>query len=118
MVLVLYLLKCQFSNLVTSNREVQGGLQWELLYVDDLVLMAESEAELKQKRLRWKTRMKAKGDVSREVQGGLQWELLYVNDLVPMAESEAELKQKTLRWKTRMKAKGLKVSVDKIKVID
>ena len=30
------------------SREVLGGLPWEFLYSDDLVLMAESESELKQ----------------------------------------------------------------------
>ena len=43
------------------SREVQGGLLWELLYADVLVLMAESEPELKEKLLRWRSRMEAKG---------------------------------------------------------
>jgi len=30
------------------------GLSWEMLYVDDLVLMAESMVELQEKVLRWK----------------------------------------------------------------
>ena len=41
-------------------REMRVGLPRELLYADDLVLMAESEAELKQKLLKWKNRMEAK----------------------------------------------------------
>ena len=36
-------------------------LLWELLYASDLVLMAKSEAGLKQKLLKWKSRMEAKG---------------------------------------------------------
>jgi hypothetical protein len=35
------IMKCIVIN--TINREVWGGLQWQLLYTDDLVLMSESE---------------------------------------------------------------------------
>ena len=38
---------------------MRGGLPWELLYADDLVL-AKSEAELKQKLLKWKSRMESR----------------------------------------------------------
>lgn len=41
--------------------EVREGLPWELLYADDLVLMAESMGELKEKVLRWKECMETKG---------------------------------------------------------
>ena len=43
------------------SREVQGGTSWELLYADDLVLMAESEVVIKQKLQRWKSRIEAMG---------------------------------------------------------
>ena len=36
-------------------------MPWELLFVDDLVLVAESIGELKEKVLRWKEHMKIKG---------------------------------------------------------
>ena len=36
------------------TRGVKEGLPWELLYVDDLVLVAQSEEELREKVLRWK----------------------------------------------------------------
>ena len=37
------------------------GLPWELLYVDDLVLLADLEDDLKRKLQRWKNGFKAKG---------------------------------------------------------
>ena len=37
------------------------GLPWELLYADDLVLIAESEEELKRKMVTWKNEMEKKG---------------------------------------------------------
>ena len=43
------------------TQEVREGLPWELLYADDLVLMAESIEELKEKVMRWKECMEAKG---------------------------------------------------------
>ena len=40
---------------------MREGLPWELLYADDLVLMAESVEDLKEKVLRWKECMEVKG---------------------------------------------------------
>ena len=42
-------------------QEVREGLPWELLYAEDLVLMAESIQELKWKVLKWKECMEVKG---------------------------------------------------------
>ena len=39
---------------VLSRRFDDRGLPWELLYADDLVLLAESEDDLKRKLQRWK----------------------------------------------------------------
>ena len=36
------------------------GLPWELLYADDLILMAESEVELSEKIVNWKAGMEVK----------------------------------------------------------
>lgn len=43
------------------SREFRGGLPWELLYADDLALMAESEDELRQQIKMWKGGMEEKG---------------------------------------------------------
>ena len=42
-------------------RELRAGLPLELLYADDLVLMAESEERLCDKIVKWKSGLKAKG---------------------------------------------------------
>jgi len=39
----------------------RGGLPWELLYADDLVLVAESEERLLEKIRKWKTGLESKG---------------------------------------------------------
>ena len=43
------------------STEFRAGLHWELLYVDDLALIAESESELLVKIKCWKEGMEAKG---------------------------------------------------------
>ena len=43
------------------SRKFRGGLPWELLYADDLVLMAETEDLLKEKIMKWKAVMEEKG---------------------------------------------------------
>ena len=43
------------------TREARTGLPWEILYADDLVLVAESMTELRQKVLRWKKCLETKG---------------------------------------------------------
>src|SRR5437867_659249 len=42
-------------------KNFKKGLPWELLYADDLVLMAESKAELEKRLLEWIMRLKEKG---------------------------------------------------------
>ena len=44
-----------------SRRLDDRGLPWELLYADDLVLLADSEDDLKRKLQRWKNGLEAKG---------------------------------------------------------
>ena len=51
------------------------------------------------------------------VKEGLPWELLYADDLVLIAQSAEELREKVLKWKKCMEAKGLKINVEKTKVI-
>ena len=58
---------------------VKEGLPWELLYADDLVLIAQSKEELREKVLKWKKCMEAKG--LKVVEGLRGWEsghVLYV----------------------------------------
>jgi hypothetical protein len=43
------------------TKHVSAGLPWELLYADDLVVMAKSEEELRDKLIAWKTAMEKKG---------------------------------------------------------
>ncbi len=43
------------------SKRVRGGLPWELLYADDLVLMAQSLDELRDRLNKWKGDMEAKG---------------------------------------------------------
>jgi hypothetical protein len=43
------------------SKALQEGLPWELLYADDIVLMAESLQQLKGKLQKWKAGMEAKG---------------------------------------------------------
>ena len=42
-------------------KEIRKGLPWELLYADDLVLMAESEQELVEKMSSWQAALEGKG---------------------------------------------------------
>ena len=43
------------------SRELLAGLPLELLYADDLILMAESEGSLRDKIVKWKSGLEAKG---------------------------------------------------------
>ena len=43
------------------SRKFKVGCPWELLYADDLVLMAETLENLKKKLANWKENIKAKG---------------------------------------------------------
>jgi hypothetical protein len=43
------------------SREFRTGTPWELLYADDLVIIAETEEELRLKLTKWKTEMEEKG---------------------------------------------------------
>ena len=43
------------------SEEFRGGLPWELLFADDLALMADSETELQNKWSKWQVGMEGKG---------------------------------------------------------
>jgi len=55
--------------------------------------------------------------ITQEIRTGLPWELLYADDLVLIARDEQELKEKISKWKACMEAKGLKMNIDKTKVM-
>ena len=56
-------------------------------------------------------------ELSKKFREGLPWELLYADDLVLIAETEAKLIEMIKRWKDGMEEKGLRVNVDKTKVL-
>ena len=55
--------------------------------------------------------------VTQKVREGLPWELLYADDLVLVAQSIEKLREKVQRWKACMESKGLKMNIDKTKVM-
>ena len=55
--------------------------------------------------------------LSSEFRTGLPYELLYADDLVLIATSERELQEKFRRWRDGLSSKGLRVNVDKTKVL-
>ena len=55
--------------------------------------------------------------LSRELTEGLPWELLYADDLALLAESKAELLDKIRVWKNGLERKGLRVNMEKTKVM-
>ena len=55
--------------------------------------------------------------VTQGVKEGLPWQLLYADDLILVAQSKEELREKVLRWKECMELKGLKINIEKTKVM-
>ena len=55
--------------------------------------------------------------LSREFRVGCPWELLYADDLVVIAETLEELLLRLDDWKRKFKEKGLRLNVDKTKVL-
>jgi len=55
--------------------------------------------------------------ISEDVREGLLFEILYADDLVLMADSMEELRTKFDRWKSVIEEKGLKVNLNKTKVM-
>ena len=56
------------------SRELRAGLLLELLYADDLILMAKSEESLRDKAVKWKSRVGSKRfeDEYRKNEGNVQ----------------------------------------------
>ena len=55
--------------------------------------------------------------ISREFRVALPWELLYADDLAVIAENEEELIKRLHEWKDNMESKGMRVNMNKTKVM-
>ena len=55
--------------------------------------------------------------LARELGGNLPWELLYADDLMLMEFSEEGIREKLRRWKHGLEIRGLKVNMEKTKVM-
>ena len=55
--------------------------------------------------------------ISREFRVALPWELLYADDLVVIAETEEELIKRLNEWKDNAESKGMRVNINKTKVM-
>ena len=55
--------------------------------------------------------------LSREFRCDLSWDLLYADDLDLMAESEGNLMEKFELWRSGMEDKGLRVNMDRTKIL-
>ena len=56
-------------------------------------------------------------EISRDCKKGDPWELLYADDLVLTAETREEVVSMFERWKTAMEQRGLKVNIEKTKLL-
>ena len=55
--------------------------------------------------------------ISREFRVALPWQLLYADDLAVIAETEEELIKRLNEWKDNVDSKGMRVSMNKTKVM-
>ena len=55
--------------------------------------------------------------VSREFRVSYSWELLYADDLAILSDSLVDLKNRLAAWKSLLESHGLRVNVDKIKIL-
>ena len=55
--------------------------------------------------------------ISREFRVALPWELLYADDLAVIAETEEELIKRLNEWKENVESKGMRVNMNKTKVM-
>jgi len=55
--------------------------------------------------------------ISREISVAVPWELLYADDLAVIAETEEELIKRFNEWKDNTESKGMRVNMNKTKVI-
>jgi len=55
--------------------------------------------------------------ISRESRVALPWELLYAGDMAVIAETEKELIKRLNEWKDNVESKGMRVNMNKTKVV-
>ena len=55
--------------------------------------------------------------ISREFRVALPWELLYADHLVVIAETEKDLIKRLNEWKNNVENRGMRVNVNKTKVV-
>jgi len=55
--------------------------------------------------------------ISREFRVALPWKLLYADDLAVIAETEEELIKRLNEWKDNVESKGMRVNMNKTKVV-
>ena len=55
--------------------------------------------------------------ISREFRVALPWELLYADDLAVVAETEEQLIKRLNEWKDNVESKGMRVNMNKTKVM-
>ena len=55
--------------------------------------------------------------ISREFRVALSWELLYADDLAVIAKTEEELIKRLNEWKDNVESKGMRVNMNKTKVM-
>ena len=55
--------------------------------------------------------------ISREFRVALPWELLHADDLAVIAETEEELIKRLNEWKDSVESKGMRVNMNKTKVM-
>jgi len=55
--------------------------------------------------------------ISRGFRVALPWELLYADDLAVIAETEEELIKRLSEWKDNVESKGMRVNMNKTKVM-
>ena len=55
--------------------------------------------------------------ISREFRVALPWELLYADDLAVIADTEEELIKRLNKWKDNVESKGMRVNMNKTKVM-
>ena len=56
-------------------------------------------------------------EATKDCRRGVPWDMLYADDLVLTAESRAEVLERFDSWKDAMESKGLKVNIEKTKVL-